>query len=167
MVVCPSPFYFQSTLPLRGATSSSPVLSIAVDISIHTPLAGSDTVGGGRAALPEHFNPHSPCGERPVSGGRAPPGNYFNPHSPCGERLFRGSYFFSVSDFNPHSPCGERPGVVLCQKIILVISIHTPLAGSDSKSYLIHIKFKNKIYDIRNKNKLRNFAIICFSYLLK
>ena len=34
------------------------------------------------------------------------------------------------------------------------ISIHTPHAGSDSKSYRIHIKFKNKIYDIRNKNKL-------------
>ena len=33
---------FQSTLPLRGATWRHAMLERVIDISIHTPLAGSD-----------------------------------------------------------------------------------------------------------------------------
>ena len=36
--------------------------------------------------------------------------------------------------FNPHSPCGERLGVVGCEAVADVISIHTPLAGSDRRN---------------------------------
>ena len=35
---------FQSTLPLRGATHHRDPIDDALDISIHTPLAGSDPV---------------------------------------------------------------------------------------------------------------------------
>ena len=56
---------FQSTLPLRGATHQIGQSRSAKAISIHAPLAGSDTgLHGGVHAL-KHFNPRSPCGERP------------------------------------------------------------------------------------------------------
>ena len=59
----PTPWLFQSALPLRGATTyESPT------------------------SRPSDFNPRSPCGERPLRARpcRCPP--YFNPRSPCGER---------------------------------------------------------------------------------
>ena len=55
---------FQSTLPVRGATTQFEAIALTYQISIHAPRAGSD-----RAALPARpgewdFNPRSPCGER-------------------------------------------------------------------------------------------------------
>ena len=125
-------------------------------ISIHTPLAGSDNH---TCALPLtascNFNPHSPCGERPYRSARSSSRTNFNPHSPCGERPDRlrtgsccGSRFQSTLplrgatgvnpclpvsryNFNPHSPCGERLGNPTLPTTVAIISIHTPLAGSD------------------------------------
>ena len=56
---------FQSTLPLRGATVAVERQAVAARISIHTPLAGSDHRRRRTARRRRHFNPHSPCGERP------------------------------------------------------------------------------------------------------
>ena len=101
-----------------------------------------------------YFNPHSPCGERRCGIVLTlTPMNYFNPHSPCGERLRHGVQVVDDYDFNPHSPCGERRRFRTtrlnredfnphspCGERLLdgaefggfgVISIHTPLAGSD------------------------------------
>ena len=36
------------------------------------------------------------------------------------------------NDFNPHSPCGERRGESVDHFVVGLISIHTPLAGSDT-----------------------------------
>ena len=55
---------FQSTLPLRGATCAVPAGAAGEDISIHTPLAGSDAPTLRSAHSRDYFNPHSPCGER-------------------------------------------------------------------------------------------------------
>ena len=78
---------FQSTLPMRGATSSgagksrafhnfnphSPcgerhgpfsLVSFHFEISIHTPHAGSDNIHDFEGDDEAYFNPHSPCGER-------------------------------------------------------------------------------------------------------
>ena len=101
---------FQSTLPVRGATCGST----------------------GVLCIIWHFNPRSPCGERPdekseppriyrfqstlpVRGattgatGRTGYTGHFNPRSPCGERLS-----------HRHHGCRRRN-----------ISIHAPRAGSD------------------------------------
>ena len=109
-VISGSVSLFQSTLPLRGATRQTIDDASTDRISIHTPLAGSDRANDAIHAHDRDFNPHSPCGERPAPKLIHSRSNYFNPHSPCGERLalqfaFRGD---------------------------LGISIHTPLAGSDS-----------------------------------
>ena len=55
---------FQSTLPLRGATTPSYRPGKAPMISIHAPLAGSDEKGGEFDGILTYFNPRSPCGER-------------------------------------------------------------------------------------------------------
>ena len=145
---------FQSTLPLRGATAYRFSIDETLIISIHTPLAGSDVCGrisvdgefisihtplagsdvaaqfGGRS--PRHFNPHSPCGERLLPCVALGIRTYFNPHSPCGERLLPCVADGIRTYFNPHSPCGERLDVRSPKVRVFAISIHTPLAGSDS-----------------------------------
>ena len=39
------------------------------DISIHAPRVGSDKNESGERTAPQHFNPRSPCGERPNRNG--------------------------------------------------------------------------------------------------
>ena len=58
---------FQSTLPMRGATSGK----------------------GRKGSHGQDFNPRSPCGERRVSELFRMPEQNFNPRSPCGERQVR------------------------------------------------------------------------------
>ena len=102
-------FRFQSTLPLRGATSPSNAVS----------KASSD------------FNPHSPCGERlSAIPPEASPTN-FNPHSPCGERPYvrvLTSWGLAISIHTPLAGSDHDPIRGRCR---IQISIHTPLAGSD------------------------------------
>ena len=104
------PCAFQSTLPLRGATAHVTTDVNTEEISIHAPLAGSDSARACRRPWRPHFNPRSPCGER-RSRRRSPP---------C------------QTNFNPRSPCGERRRRVGVAGGRLFISIHAPLAGSDS-----------------------------------
>ena len=59
------PLRFQSTLPLRGATTSSTIAIPPSYISIHAPLTGSDDVPQILVSIPLDFNPRSPYGERP------------------------------------------------------------------------------------------------------
>ena len=123
---------FQSTLPLRGATRHVRNQQAHRAISIHTPLAGSDSCAAEVSARSE-ISIHTPLAGSDFTsmrllGNRK---NDFNPHSPCGERLRFSTKTIGRNYFNPHSPCGERPGDCAEQFIELVISIHTPLAGSD------------------------------------
>ena len=84
----PSFSLFQSTRPVRGATSAERRHAQQHDISIHAPRAGRDKLGGFYnngailfqstrpvrgatrsfpvpASLPNNFNPRAPCGARP------------------------------------------------------------------------------------------------------
>ena len=78
---------FQSTLPVWGATHPR------APGNHHRP----------------HFNPRSPCGERPAENTFPDPEPLnFNPRSPCGERRFFRRAEGGLTYFNPRSPCGER-----------------------------------------------------------
>ena len=103
------------------------------NISIHAPRVGSDQIVASRWLLPIHFNPRSPCGERPGMSDLFYYSFNFNPRSPCGERpLTRISDGFSIQ-FQSTLPvwgatlwywnCFRRDG----------ISIHAPRVGSDCK----------------------------------
>ena len=128
---------FQSTLPARGATASTPSCTQRM----------------------LYFNPRSPHGERLIFLHLQTVNNYFNPRSPHGERqssctvvlrfphyIFqstlpaRGATFLppvlttSCDDFNPRSPHGERRR----ERILIAsneISIHAPRTGSDGAHF--------------------------------
>ena len=124
-------------------------------ISIHTPLAGSDRKTLKTSANSWNFNPHSPCGERPKACLVLVPFSEFQSTLPLRGATRRFQSFARLNRyFNPHSPCGERPYFAITRddnklfqstlplrgatQIVDVhvvhdrISIHTPLAGSDS-----------------------------------
>ena len=77
---------FQSTRPVRGATSCLP----------------------GSCRCPRRFNPRAPCGARPSPPPRPSRRPSFNPRAPCGARQQRGYTHFQGSCFNPRAPCGAR-----------------------------------------------------------
>ena len=102
---------FQSTLPVRGATSHGGFCRLAV----------------------AYFNPRSPCGERQCGIIYTVKGREFQSTLPvrgatCAERK-RSNW---SRDFNPRSPCGERPSIKDSIWSLTLISIHAPRAGSDS-----------------------------------
>ena len=108
------PSGFQSTLPMRGATIENGRRFESLEISIHTPHAGSD--------------------EKAQSGGRSC--QDFNPHSPCGERLqgnidrMLAKLFQSTLPMRGATECLRRAWKAA------KISIHTPHAGSDRRPRL-------------------------------
>ena len=61
-----NPQQFQSTHPLRGATSPLFSSSVIFCISIHAPLAGCDVFALLAVQIYTHFNPRTPCGVRPL-----------------------------------------------------------------------------------------------------
>ena len=126
---------FQSTLPLRGATATDfgqgkrtldfnphspcgerPGLPHGhgggVDISIHTPLAGSDKV---------------------IAFGGVPFLD-FNPHSPCGERLGCHSHFFAKDVISIHTPlAGSDWGGRHALLLHLIFQSTLPLRGATAE----------------------------------
>ena len=147
---------FQSTLPVWGATSFFHAPLSSLMSSIHAPRVGSDSEQAVCNHLLDHFNPRSPCGERPPPHSSKSARGHFNPRSPCGERLSGAGKTCIPLNFNPRSPCGERPIVSMryvrllnfnprspCGERLLPcaaytkqkpISIHAPRVGSDSKT---------------------------------
>ena len=55
---------FQSTRPVRGATSAPGILHPPKQISIHAPRAGRDRVVCAAQEVVHDFNPRAPCGAR-------------------------------------------------------------------------------------------------------
>ena len=122
---------FQSTLPVRGATRIVENRRAPATISIHAPRAGSD-----RRAVPTrgrrmHFNPRSPCGERPGFRALPPTDSDFNPRSPCGERRIIPAQALPLKKFQSTLPVRGATAKKATQGFPSVISIHAPRAGSD------------------------------------
>ena len=63
--VVPRHIPFQSTRPVRGATSSKTADGVFPTISIHAPRAGRDTRWSTMTSFRPNFNPRAPCGARP------------------------------------------------------------------------------------------------------
>ena len=108
-------------------------------ISIHTPHAGSDGCSGCPKSPAPNFNPHSPCGERLVLLERnSAIASYFNPHSPCGERRVFRSMPDTLHIFQSTLPMRGATVCAYYGKKYVVISIHTPHAGSDGCNWFNH-----------------------------
>ena len=122
---------FQSTRPLRGATSLVGVGDDNRGISIHAPLAGRDVAvghGGGGGGI----SIHAPLAGRdsrdlPAWGFSA----YFNPRAPCGAR--RLTFLNGIDNISFQSTRPLR-GATIALDLggqAKCISIHAPLAGRD------------------------------------
>ena len=100
---------FQSTHPLRGATSVQFNDGLPLTISIHAPLAGCDYILRSGEPLPI-ISIHAPlAGCDPTRSTTTTGTRYFNPRTPCGVRLKE-----AVNRY-----------------LNATISIHAPLAGCD------------------------------------
>ena len=101
---------FQSTHPLRGATALGGGAGHLRRISIHAPLAGCDAYTSLRRAMLFHFNPRTPCGVRP----------------------FTAAAFSGETKISIHAPlAGCDDPVIGHFDALAEISIHAPLAGCD------------------------------------
>ena len=100
---------FQSTRPVRGATSKKPITELRCQISIHAPRAGRDCSDVARCSCQRDFNPRAPCGARRGQGCSSSRRTYFNPRAPCGARQGPVGPSKGAEDFNPRAPCGARP----------------------------------------------------------
>ena len=138
------PLKFQSTLPMRGATIFSQPKNVDAKISIHTPHAGSDW--GFLCTYDNHEEFQSTLPMRGATDTQIKPWNEyknFNPHSPCGERRYFGYSTVLLIYFNPHSPCGERLYPYPLPRLPVLISIHTPHAGSDRPPTRLFPRLRN------------------------
>ena len=100
---------FQSTRPVRGATLEPFDTEATGGISIHAPRAGRDPRSGCYRWCPAHFNPRAPCGAR----------------------RFPASRHIRVVLISIHAPRAGRDKGVLIQMEDGSISIHAPRAGRD------------------------------------
>ena len=108
---------FQSTLPARGATTSSPP----------------------RMVRCIHFNPRSPRGERRRASRSCPGWRHFNPRSPRGERPAVRPYHHLSVKFQSTLPA--RGATLPPQRLnrSRSISIHAPREGSDNLSEALKV----------------------------
>ena len=100
-------------------------------ISIHALRKESDPGTLRLTKRSKNFNPHSPCGERPCWNIRPNAGSYFNPHSPCEERLKPDLSVLKDMQFQSTLPLRGATSEAVRYELAKLISIHTPLAGSD------------------------------------
>ena len=139
---------FQSTLPLRGATDPPEYKSDLTEISIHTPLAGSDGERGTAVERGE-ISIHTPLAGSDHGAGSSPEStSYFNPHSPCGERRARERGALRGFKFQSTLPLRGATVESSEESSGLSISIHTPLAGSDARQQLtqhMRIEFQSTL----------------------
>ena len=125
---------FQSTLPLRGATYMANALSMFHLFQSTLPLRGATGIRVPRLRSTNHFNPHSPCGERLIMPEQQSIWVRFQSTLPLRGATFTPIWQAIAELFQSTLPlrgATERhPGTLPDRQI----SIHTPLAGSDRRN---------------------------------
>ena len=96
---------FQPTRPLRGATGVRRVCIRTTLISTHAPLAGRDRVLVSLVPITSNFNPRAPCGARQTAAATRAAGTInFNPRAPCGARPWCQNIAGENDKFQPTRP---------------------------------------------------------------
>ena len=122
---------FQSTLPVRGATLMLHVLYTREAISIHAPRAGSDGMPSTRSRKALNFNPRSPCGERPWIILSIARDFVISIHAPrAGSDISYKKWQKIGTDFNPRSPCGERHNDFVSNYTDILFQSTLPVRGA-------------------------------------
>ena len=119
---------------MRGATTPAPHSVLFIDISIHAPRAGRDTLLLRFARLHLIFQSTRPVrGATGVGGSPAGDGADFNPRAPCGARRGWTGTRWSTMTFQSTRPVRGATRSRWRQLIQFVISIHAPRAGRDER----------------------------------
>ena len=104
-------------------------------ISIHTPLAGSDRAASGLRGLQAIISIHTPLAGSDAALRKCWRSLIFQSTLPLRGATRPDNWtIWPTGYFNPHSPCGERLAHRAQSAHFEIISIHTPLAGSDVKT---------------------------------
>ena len=123
---------FQSTLPVWGATLTVTAFTRYFPISIHAPRVGSDFTSMSCLHALHHFNPRSPCGERPCSSTKECSAWLFQSTLPVWGATKSGFLQARAKIFQSTLPVwgatGDTPVPI---ESALTISIHAPRVGSD------------------------------------
>ena len=125
---------FQPTRPLRGATRTPIKLRDCFLISTHAPLAGRDRSSIKVTINKRDFNPRAPCGARPRHIQRFARAFYFNPRAPCGARRLPRRLTASSATFQPTRPLRGATYDPSPFFWFYYISTHAPLAGRDGRA---------------------------------
>ena len=100
---------FQSTRPVRGATTQGIRIRPRHIVSIHAPGAGHDPEAGLCLTFQPCFNPRAPCGARPLSHAHVMQGLKFQSTRPVRGATTPVIAINRLSGcFNPRAPCGAR-----------------------------------------------------------
>ena len=122
---------FQSTLPVRGATTIGIPACFQCVISIHAPRAGSDPQKLVYHRLLSYFNPRSPCGERQVLQSALKLTESISIHAPRAGSDVKIGTICSKRLISIHAPRAGSDAGYYPFRICPFISIHAPRAGSD------------------------------------
>ena len=124
---------FQSTHPMRGATTDDDVWNYIQSISIHAPHAGCDTypVPAGMTAEISIHAPHAGCDL--LLSSHLVNARDFNPRTPCGVRQYRDGGLWLQFEFQSTHPMRGATWETIAHTRAEKISIHAPHAGCDAK----------------------------------
>ena len=136
VIVSPCRFSFQPTLPVRGATQILDTTITVQTISTHAPRAGSDAQISYNSAGVIHFNPRSPCGERHSTGMHVYCAPIISTHAPrAGSDDPAPDVPPGTDPISTHAPRAGSDSVQQQNNTVFRISTHAPRAGSDHTPY--------------------------------
>ena len=153
---------FQSTRPMRGATSARVPTAHPELISIHAPHAGRDKVGTYDNVGGYIISIHAPHAGRDAFTVKIIRDifSYFNPRAPCGAR----PAFFQAKCTNVHisihAPHAGRDQAERDFQFLIAISIHAPHAGRDLQSANINARTQISIHAPHAGRDIRPFTLV-------
>ena len=122
---------FQSTRPMRGATSRACFKPCRIVFQSTRPMRGATLVLGYPLGA-EVISIHAPhAGRDKAAAEKMEKGFYFNPRAPCGARLSRDIPSPSTSPFQSTRPMRGATNSSISHLGLTRISIHAPHAGRD------------------------------------
>ena len=129
---------FQSTRPVRGATRGNVPTCHLVVVSIHAPRAGRDSASPASLQSFWSFNPRAPCGARLRALRPLKRSSSFNPRAPCGARHTCSRVVGKQEGFQSTCPVRGATVEVFPLHEIEVVSIHAPRAGRDIHLMIVY-----------------------------
>ena len=134
---------FQSTRPMRGATTVSGHKAVKPHISIHAPHAGRDDNIINIIKSFSNFNPRAPCGARLILAVHQVSNVHISIHAPhAGRDDLRQSDIATIIDFNPRAPCGARRILYTCISVVAYFNPRAPCGARRAIFRLYHSSSK-------------------------